>query len=101
MTPQGESDGMALEDDILFARVLLATVDKPLADQFAAYERLRGPHADKAYVEVTLGWDTQKDAGLFAFYVRSWMTTLFLWWTAASRQKRYSEDIATVDLGLS
>ena len=92
---------MALEDAILFARVMAATADKDLLFRFAAYEKLRRPQADKAYREASFGWDTQKDSGWFAFYLRSWMTTLFLWWTAAARQKRYSEDIATVDLGLN
>ena len=100
MPPQGESGGMALEDAILFARVMAATAEKELAERFAAYERLRRPHADKAYQEATFGWETQKDSGWVAFYLRNWLTSLFLWWTASARQKRYSEDIAKVDVGL-
>ena len=100
MPPQGESGGMALEDSILFARVMEATATKALSERFAAYERLRRPRADAAYQEASFGWETQKDSGWFAFYLRSWMTTLFLWWTAAARQRRYSEDITTVELRL-
>ena len=100
MPPQGESGGMALEDAILLARVMAATADRDLPERFAAYERLRRPRADAAYQEASFGWETQKDSGWLAFYLRSWLTTLFLWWTASARQKRYCEDIATLNLGL-
>ena len=100
MPPQGESGGMALEDAILFARVMATMEDKELTERFAAYERLRRPHADEAYQQASFGWETQKDSGWLAFYFRSWITSLFLWWTRSAREKRYSEDIATIDLGL-
>jgi salicylate hydroxylase len=100
MPPQGESGGMAVEDAILFARVMAATADQRLPERFAAYERLRKPHADRAFAEASMGWDTQKDSGWIAFYLRSWLTTAFLWWTAEGRQKRYSEDVATIELDL-
>jgi 2-polyprenyl-6-methoxyphenol hydroxylase-like FAD-dependent oxidoreductase len=100
MPPQGESGGMALEDAILFARVLAVNDRKPLHEQFLAYEKLRRPRVDKAYQEATFGWDTQKDSGWIAFYLRSWITSWFLWWTSASRLKRYSEDIGSIDLNV-
>jgi salicylate hydroxylase len=100
MPPQGESGGIALEDAILFARILSATAEKELPEQFGAYEKLRRPDTDAAYSQATFGWNTQKDCNWFAFYLHSWLTVVFLWWTARSRQKRYSENIATIDLGL-
>jgi salicylate hydroxylase len=100
MPPQGESSGIALNDAVLFARVLSATIGKELPEQFAAYEKLRRPDTDAAYKQATFGWNTQKDSSWFAFYLHSWLTVVFLWWTARSRQRRYAEDIATIDLKL-
>jgi salicylate hydroxylase len=101
MPPQGESGGIALEDAILFARVMARTEQRSLPDRFLAYEKLRKPRVDKAYQEATFGWDTQKDSGWIAFYLRSWVTSWFLWWTADSRLKRYSEDIGSIDLDVN
>ncbi len=98
MPPQGESAGYALEDAILFARVMAAGSDTNLTDVFKAYQKVRRERINQAYDEATFGWETQKDCGWFTFLLRSWFTTAFLWWTAAARQKRYSEDVGTVTL---
>ncbi|KIW69406.1 hypothetical protein PV04_05285 [Phialophora macrospora] len=96
--PQGESTGYALEDAILFARVMAIGSNDGLDDTFATYQKVRRERIDKAYDEATFGWETQKDCGWFTFLLRTWLTTAFLWWTAAARQRRYSEDVATMDL---
>jgi 2-polyprenyl-6-methoxyphenol hydroxylase-like FAD-dependent oxidoreductase len=98
MPPQGESTGYAFEDAIIFARVMAAKLDSGLADVFVTYQKVRRGHIDRAYDEAAFGWETQKDCGWFTFVLRSWLTTAFLWWTAAARQKRYSEDVATMNL---
>jgi 2-polyprenyl-6-methoxyphenol hydroxylase-like FAD-dependent oxidoreductase len=98
MPPQGESTGYALEDAILFARVLAVEFNNGLDDAFATYEKVRRERINKAYDEATFGWETQKDCGWFTFLLRTWLTTVFLWWTADARQRRYSEDVATMDL---
>lgn len=67
----------------------------------SAYERLRRPRVDEAYQQATFGWNTLKDSGWLAFYVRSWITWIFLWWTAKSRAARYSEDLSTKELDFS
>jgi 2-polyprenyl-6-methoxyphenol hydroxylase-like FAD-dependent oxidoreductase len=98
MPPQGESTGYALEDAILFARVMAVEFNNGLDDAFATYEKVRRERINKAYDEAAFGWETQKDCGWFTFLLRTWLTTAFLWWTAAARQRRYSEDVATMDL---
>ena len=99
MPPQGESVGLALEDAVVFARRMADVQQRgDLESAFAKYERLRRPRADEAYEQATFGWDTQKDSGWFTFQLKNWLTGWFLWWTKDSRQRRYAEDIATVQL---
>ena len=100
MPPQGESVGLALEDAVVFARCMADVQQRgDLESAFAKYEQIRRPRADEAYKQATFGWDTQKDSGWFAFQLKNWLTGWFLWWTKDSRQRRYAEDIATVQLG--
>ncbi|KAJ9611648.1 hypothetical protein H2200_004832 [Cladophialophora chaetospira] len=98
MPPQGESTGYALEDAILFARVMAAKVDTGLGNVFDMYQKVRRERINKAYDEATFGWETQKDCGWFTFLLRTWLTTAFLWWTRSARQNRYSEDVGTMKL---
>lgn len=99
MPPQGESTGYAMEDAIMFARVMGTKLNSELDEVFATYQNIRGERINKAYDEATFGWETQKDCGWFTFLMRSWLTSIFLWWTVSARQKRYSEDVATMELG--
>lgn len=98
MPPQGESAGYAIEDAILFARVMQHKMDKGLHEVFDAYQRLRRSRIDQAYDESSLGWETQKDCGWITFILRNWLSSVFLWWTATARQKRYMEDVSTMKL---
>ncbi len=98
MPPQGESTGYALEDAILFARVMAAKFDIGLDQVFKTYQHVRRERIDKAYDEAAFGWETQKDCGWFTFLLRNWFTTFFLYWTYSARQKRYSEDVGAMNL---
>lgn len=98
MPPQGESTGHALEDAIIFARVMASNIDRGLSEVFNAYQKVRRERIDKAYEQSAFGWETQKDSGWFTFLLRTWITRAFLWWTAAARQRNYSEDVSTMDL---
>lgn len=98
MPPQGESTAHALEDAIIFARMLAKHGLEGLDVVFKKYEDIRRPHIDRAYEESVFGWESQKDCGWFSFLLKTWMTSAFLWWTAAARSKRYAEDVATMEL---
>ncbi|KIY02755.1 uncharacterized protein Z520_01220 [Fonsecaea multimorphosa CBS 102226] len=99
MPPQGESTAYALEDAILFARAMRSKLDCGLDEVFRTYQNVRRANIDRAYDEAAFGWETQKDCGWFTFLLRSWGTSLYLWWTASARQRRYREDVATMALG--
>ncbi|KIV96461.1 hypothetical protein PV10_00331 [Exophiala mesophila] len=98
MPPQGESTAHALEDAIIFARILAKHKSGGLDVVFKKYEDIRRPSIDRAYEESVFGWDTQKDSGWISFLLKTWMTSAFLWWTAAARSKRYAEDVASMEL---
>lgn len=98
MPPQGESTAYALEDAILFARVLEKHQSNGVPAVFDAYQKIRRERMDAAYDESVWGWETQKDCGWFAFSLRLWMTSGYLWWTASARRKRYIEDVGSTDL---
>lgn len=98
MPPQGESAAIAMEDAVIFSRILAAHLSSSPSDVFAAYEGVRRARIDQAYKEATFGWDTQKDSSWFAFQFRSLITAAFLWWTAKGRHERYSIDLWNIDL---
>lgn len=98
MPPQGESTAYALEDAIIFARILEKHRSRGVEAVFDAYQKIRRGRMDAAYEESAWGWETQKDCGWFTFLLRSWITSGYLWWTASARQKRYIEDVGLIDL---
>jgi len=98
MPPQGESTAYALEDAILFARILQKHQQEGVDVALDVYQRHRRERMDAAYDESAWGWETQKDCGWFSLFLRSWMTSGYLWWTASARQKRYKEDVGSADL---
>ena len=101
MPPQGESAGIALEDAIVLGRAMSNIDVNGLTGCLTAYERIRRPRADEAYRQAAFGWNTLKDSGWVAFRIRSWLTWIFLWWTAKSRALRYSEDLSTKAMDFS
>jgi len=110
MPPQGESTGFAIEDAILFARIMKDAANRQeehdqstpdLIDVkavFAQYERNRRRRIDTAYTEANTRWDSAKDTGWLASIIREWMTSLFLWFTRSSKEKNFSFDVRTVSL---
>lgn len=99
MPPQGESTGLALEDVVLFSRILSYHETKSLQDMFEKYEALRRKKIDEAYEEAMFRWETVKDKGWFKMKLVEFGTPWFLWWTKASRDEGLRLDIDAVDLG--
>ena len=63
MPPQGESIGFAVEDAVLFARIIECNPEEPISTLFTTYESLRRPTIDSAYKEAAFRWDVLKDKG--------------------------------------
>lgn len=98
MPPQGESLGFAIEDTILFTRVVERYRDRPTAEIFSNYERLRKPRIDAAFVEANSRWDNVRDKGWLASVALDWVTTWYLWWMQEAKLKDFANDVRDADL---
>lgn len=110
MPPQGESTGFAIEDAMLFARILKEahehverfdesgeqTID--IDAVFSRYERNRRRRIDEAFTEADMRWDLAKDKGWIVSVLLDWLTPWFLWWTKSSRDKNFRFDVKAVGL---
>jgi len=93
MPPQGESTGLAIEDSVLFARVLEAFPDSPVSRVFEVYERTRRPRIDVAYKDALARWERVKDKNWLMQKLEEWLTWAFLWFKADAFQKSFSYDV--------
>lgn len=98
MPPQGESLGLALEDAVLFSRILDAYHDKPTAEIFKRYETIRKPRMDAAFDEANWRWESVKDVGWLANYMREWFTWLYLLFVAPHKDADFKYDVRKIDL---
>lgn len=101
MPPQGESTGIALEDTVMFARLMGLYPKYTLPELFTRYEELRRSDIDAAYKEANFRWETVKDSGWLAHKVKSMMVPWFLWFTETKRARAFELDCYDIDLGLS
>lgn len=101
MPPQGESTGIALEDTVIFARLMGLYPKHTLPELFAQYEELRRRKVDAAYKEASFRWETVKDAGWLAHKLKSMMVPWFLWFTDSKRARGFESDCYDLDLGIS
>ena len=93
MPPRGESIGYALEDAIIFSRVLshFGLTQAP-ATTFSFYEKIRRNPINAAYQDASMGWESNKDRGFWVTKFMEWVTPLYLWWTKSSREKTFRAD---------
>lgn len=110
MPPQGESTGFAIEDAMLFARIMNDAINRQeepdqsapdlidVESVFVRYERNRRARIDAAYAEANTRWESVKDAGWLFSVMREWMVWLFLWFTRSSREKNFAFNVKTVNL---
>jgi hypothetical protein len=66
MPPRDESVAFAVDDAILFARILAIYINHPPSDTFKAYESVRRKPVNDAYKEAVIGWERNKDVGSIA-----------------------------------
>lgn len=78
MPPRDESAAYALDDAILYSRILALYIDHPLTDSFKAYEEIRRKPINEAYREAVAGWARNKDVGRWASKIEEIMTPWYL-----------------------
>lgn len=93
MPPQGESTGLAIEDSVLFARVVESNPQTPIEATFKLYEKTRRPRIDTAYKEAVSRWENAKDRSWFFQKVIEWMMWAFLWYKSADFESSMSYDV--------
>jgi salicylate hydroxylase len=112
MPPQGESTGLALEDAVIFARLLglhlgqsskSSNQDEEATDfkrVFSSYLSHRFARIDEAYNEANMRWEQVKDSGWLVQKVKEWLTWVFMWWMSRTKAKYFEEDWGSVELTL-
>jgi 2-polyprenyl-6-methoxyphenol hydroxylase-like FAD-dependent oxidoreductase len=98
MPPQGESTGLAIEDSILFGRVLEKFHDKPISAIFKAYENTRRSRIDVAYNDATTRWEGTKDKSWLTQKFYDWLTWIFLWYKAKDFEKSFYYDVRSEEI---
>lgn len=73
MPPRDESAAYALDDAILFARILARYRSEPLTEVFDAYENLRRETINHAFKESRRMWERNRDMGLLEGRLKEWM----------------------------
>jgi salicylate hydroxylase len=107
MPPQGESTGIVFEDTVLFSRCLTRWIEKsqngaskaPMKEAFDAYEKLRRSRIEAAFEESKSVVSTVSDAGYIGHTIKTYIIPWYLWFSRASREKHFVEDVTSVDIG--
>ncbi|OXV07657.1 hypothetical protein Egran_04575 [Elaphomyces granulatus] len=93
MPPKGESIGYALEDAIIFSRVLKHFgLSATLETVFSFYETVRRKTIEDAYRRAAMGWHTRKDSSYLVTKIVEWLTPWYLWWTRKSMEQGFLTD---------
>ncbi|OJD17373.1 hypothetical protein ACJ73_08805 [Blastomyces percursus] len=92
MPPKDESAAYALDDAILFARVLSEYIHEPLSQTFRVYESLRRETVENAYKTACENWAHHRDSSRLANLLEEWLTPLNL-----MRQKKKSSSAWVFD----
>lgn len=87
MPPKDESAANALDDGIIFARVLTRYLSEPLPQVFAAYEEIRRQPIDEAYKAASANWKSVRDSSSLMRRLEDWLTP----WTLRRSQKERTE----------
>lgn len=99
MLPRDESAAYAIDDAIVFSRVLAQYIEHPLPEAFAVYDSIRRPEVTHAFQESSKLWKRRnKDAGLFESWIRERLVPLQIKQTESSRQVAFSSDATKVDI---
>lgn len=98
MPPQGESVGLALEDVILFSKLLEQNESKSVTDIVKQYEELRKERIHAAVDEANFRWETIRDRGWLGGIMMEWLTVIFIWWSKEERKKSYEYDVRDLKL---
>ncbi|KAJ5688529.1 hypothetical protein N7462_002921 [Penicillium macrosclerotiorum] len=98
MPPRDESAAYALDDAILFARILARYRSEPLVEVFDAYESLRRDTINRAFKESHRMWDRNRDMGHLEGRLKEWMMPFYLRSHRDEREAAWEFDAAQISL---
>jgi salicylate hydroxylase len=104
MPPQGESTGLAIEDAILFARIISerSSLSSPqevdIETLFKVYINTRSPRINAAYDEATARWENVRDKSWFEQKIVEIFTSIWLWWKRDTLEQNFAYDVRNVKL---
>lgn len=98
MPPRDESAAYALDDAILFARILTRYRSEPLSEVFDAYESLRRDTINHAFKESSRMWHRNRDMGLLEGRLKEWMMPLYLRSHRDEREAAWEFDAAKITI---
>ena len=70
-----------------------------MKEAFDAYEKLRRARIAAAFEESKSVVATVSDAGWLGHTIKTYVVPWFLWFTRATREKHFVEDVTTTDIG--
>ena len=98
MPPRDESAAFALDDAILFARILTRFRFEPLPEVFKAYESIRRDTVNRAFKISRRMWERNRDMGLLEGRFKEWVMPLFLRNYRGEREMAWAFDASQVSL---
>ncbi|KAJ5787890.1 hypothetical protein N7457_002880 [Penicillium paradoxum] len=98
MPPRDESAAYALDDAILFARILAHYRSEPLSETFDAYESVRRDTINHAFKESRRMWERNREMGLLEGRLKEWMMTFHLKARESEREAAWEFDAAKIAL---
>jgi salicylate hydroxylase len=100
MPPQGESTGLAIEDVVLFARVLASYQNESTERVFQIYENTRRPRINAAYEETLARWENVRDKSWLEQKLVEFFTSAWLWWRRDALEANFAYDVRDAELVL-
>ncbi|KAJ5143434.1 uncharacterized protein N7515_002221 [Penicillium bovifimosum] len=98
MPPRDESAAYALDDAILFSRILARYRSEPLTEAFDAYETLRRKTIDHAFKESRRMWERNRDMGLIEGRLKELTLYLHIKSRATQREAAWEFDATKIPL---
>lgn len=96
MPPRDESAAYALDDAILFARILAYHRMEPLSEVFEAYEGIRREKINRAFKQSCKMWERNRDMGLLEGRLKEWTMPFYIRSHREEREAAWEFDAARI-----
>lgn len=98
MPPRDESAAYALDDAILFSRILAKHRHEPLHVAFKAYEDLRRDTVTTAFKASRRMWEKNRDLGFLESRLKEWTLPFYLRNSRGAREAAWEFDATKISI---